>query len=198
MAQKTLIGGTGYSITSGKTLIGGTGYSITGGKTLIGGTGYDIPFDNEALVYDGGDDVLMGEFSTGVSSSTSAGSEAFAGIADGLMYASGWHYSAVVPGTGNTVSAHRRQYCVIGPIDITDYNTLHVIGYREVSTVLAFVNCSETVSNNLYGSLYLAGTEEAEATLDISELSGEHYLTFVASNNGTTMKYAYISKIWFD
>lgn len=48
MAQKTLIGGTGYEITGGRTLVGGTGYSISGGRTLVGGTGYSINFPVEA------------------------------------------------------------------------------------------------------------------------------------------------------
>ncbi len=44
MAQKTLIGGTGYEIINGRTSVGGTGYVIAKGRALVSGTGYDIDF----------------------------------------------------------------------------------------------------------------------------------------------------------
>lgn len=44
MAGKTLIGGTGYDISSGKMLVGSTSYKVKNGKALINGTSYDISF----------------------------------------------------------------------------------------------------------------------------------------------------------
>ena len=44
MAHRTLIGGTGYTVTGGTDLIDGTARSRTAGRTLVDGTAYAIGF----------------------------------------------------------------------------------------------------------------------------------------------------------
>ena len=57
MAQKTLIGGTAYSISGGRTMVNGTIYNIKEGKAKINGASRKISFAPEyyALLYTTGD-----------------------------------------------------------------------------------------------------------------------------------------------
>lgn len=184
MAQKTLIGGTGYSITSGKTLIGGTGYSITGGKTLIGGTGYDIPFDGDLLIFDGTaasieDIVKVYQFTAIVGTNPSQSfvditEDILSGIENGSSYLgvpasfSGQSNGSVVIGRSTQV------YVVIGPIDFTEYSSIiFTLGCLSIET--------GTATSATSGIAVAYGDTEPTTYADISSLisgntsSGSNY-----------------------
>lgn len=61
MGQRTLIGGTAYTIVGGKTMANSTVYNIKQGKTLINSTAYTIDFTPEPylMIYNTGDAVFQ-------------------------------------------------------------------------------------------------------------------------------------------
>jgi hypothetical protein len=61
MGQRTLIGGTAYTIVGGKAMVNSTVYNIKEGKTLINSTAYKIDFTPEPylMIYNTGDAVFQ-------------------------------------------------------------------------------------------------------------------------------------------
>ena len=203
MGHKTLIGGTTYDVSSGKTLVNGTGYGVGGGRTLIGGTGYNVSFGVKPLIiYDGGDNVLVGTLVLGnFTTSSNAGivgppqiNDTY-GIVDGCIKVIS--AMGMVPGYG---SSSRTIYATIGQIDITKYTTLHVLGYSSnVSNPLGIgsfgltlvkANDNSNPSYEISGSL--SNTTATEEIIDISSYAGNYYIKLASGAYGT----AYFTKIW--
>lgn len=211
MSHKGLIGSTNYGISGGSVLINGTGYSISEGKTLINGTVQNVPFSKELVIYDGGDNLLVGTieyrmsfFSVvqtqpeGVMSPTSGKCE----IINGEIRL----VNLVVPGTyyGNTIYGAYTYIALIKGIDLYRYSTLHLIGYK--TNMLAEFGVTSTLLNggtspHLYtvpeiGSS-ISSNSPTEISLDISEFSAtEGYIVLRPGMGGTTSSSMCVSKIW--
>lgn len=105
--------------------------------------------------------------------------------------------------TGQTLYTHEI------PIDLTGYTTLHAISYVKYSND-KFSICVDNVKNSgamsgSYTSYMVAygetssATTPTELTLDISAISGLHYVYILCSENysgGNVETNAYFSKVW--
>lgn len=154
-------------------------------------------FGSDLVVYDGGDSVLEGEFAVhGIGASG-----AVAGISNGFMFASGLSFGAIHPETGQPVGGGTMAWCSIGRIDLTNYNTIHVIGHKsaQASTVYFGYDNTLEVTVSPLASVFINSETDKEVTLDVSDLNGEYYLVFYAiAQQSQILGYGYISKIWLD
>ena len=212
MAHKSLIGGTAYEVTGGKTLVNGTGYDVAGGKTLVSGTGYDVSFTPaEMIIYDGGDSILAGTLSGvrngGTNSSsgnnTTSSSEAIPDIVSGVIQLYGVMTSTA--DAGMYAVNYAVHSCSIGPIDFTDYETLHVEATAAQSTV---ATATDFVDGDIFGysanpvntSFPLDGSQmfSTASEMDISDISGEQYIRITAAHSDTLQgnHYVNVSKIY--
>ena len=193
--NKALINNTSYNVLRGRTLVNNTGYELKGGRTLVENTGYEIPLVHELVIYNGGSDVLQGEFQTHTYYSTGPST---AGISNGYIYSSGYSYPI---GNYNcqqwTGVVYQEQWCSIGPIDFTKYNTLHAIGYSAAAFSYLGAYAGSIPSSPTFTVSTSLGSAEREYTIDISSRTGSWYIIFESGGTFTTTPaYGYISKIW--
>ena len=202
MAHKTLVNGTSYDITGGKTLVSGTAYSIAGGKTLVGGTGYDISFKPPELVlFNGG---TGGDYSNFTF-------HYIMGINGGTSYVSNnTTYSYIKNNVINFVSQSlTNEYGItttyesmayIGPIDSTNYSTLHILAYRTsayYSSLLRFGYYDSTSCNASFSKFLEIDptvSNASEYTCDILSASGEQYVKFYL--RALSYSAACVTKVW--
>lgn len=84
------------------------------------------------------------------------------------------------------------------PIDLSEYNELHVIAHVNAGTLsFDFIGSKNTAAPTSKLANYITSTTDVEVTVDISELSGEYYFrsSIIGSGNSTTYK-GYISQIF--
>ena len=193
--HKTLVEGTEYKVHKGTTLVNGTKYSIAEGKTLVEGTARTIPLISELVIYDGGDSVLVGTFaahSTGTVTTTAAS------IADGYINAYGFQVIEV-NGTcrqylGGIAAI---SYWDVGPIDITKYKTLHIIGSAGTGMSSTCGIHTQSATTSSFTKSTTLSTTVGEKTIDISSQSGNYYIKCYAyAQQRATPGVAKISKIW--
>lgn len=189
--HRVAINNTSYQLDRGRTLVGGTGYDVKKGRVLISNTGYDIALKSEKKIYDGGSTVLSGTFYP-IGYALIAPSIAAATIKDGYIVTEGIASAVTNPSTGQIIPVVDIQFCAIGPIDFTDFKTLHFEGYTTFSASVGYNN-SKPTSPVFTNSAYLL-TTSSEVTLDISKVTGDQYIIFAAS--ASSVSKGYLSKIW--
>lgn len=84
------------------------------------------------------------------------------------------------------------------PIDLSEYNELHVIAHVNAGTLsFDFIGSKNTAAPTSKLANYITSTTDVEVTVDISELSGEYYFrsSIIGYGNSTTYK-GYISQIF--
>ena len=168
--------------------------SAGGGETP--GTGEEEnPEVGELLIYNGGDDVLEGTF-TGMNYGTAAGNSAV--IADGAIQCPGVLSNVTINGQAHTNLSMGGGH--IGPIDMTGFTTLHALCYQNGnggSAVIGYCDSNAGINEALIASANTSATDETEITVDISGVTGEHYvatrMTPVVNVDTIT---AYFTKIW--
>ena len=199
-AHSTLISGTVHEITSGKTLISGTAHDLSEGKVLVGSTVYNLPLTYDLIVYDGGANVLTGTFTSKyIAGSTGANNvSGTSTISNGLIICGGAMTIGGNPTCGQVGSGGQYGWCYIGPIDFTEFNNLHVIGYKEgAQGYFGYSSTSTVPSSPSSDQITQLKTSSATYTIDISTITGNRYFVMAGFNQQTaTPGYAYVSKIW--
>lgn len=183
MAQKTLIGGTGYSIKNGCTQIDGTNYSIKKGKTLINGTGYNI-YLSQYTFTQMNDNYIGDQVKSVVWERTSDGLVCIAQVditanVNNRLNCGYW-VNGVKPGDTITVTWSLDSipsgsfYIDIIFADVAKVLDSHIEGYSHITTTLTLTSGDHL---NIYAAIGRAGAYTTTLVIHSIKVNGEEILT---------------------